>query len=346
MDGYSIKSVSTGKELIISNFGGSCLLLYNFESQEFFLVNLDSYESINSILTVEKSIIKNLSVIRKYPPGDLILIGSKLFVGQTFSEFTLAVDVSSREIVKRIPTGGEGEFAYSPKNNELYFASNTRNIFYIINPSSYKFEAIQYPESSLYIGSVFCHPESGLIYLGLHRTGKRYGFLQIDEKDTIANSFIAIYDPVKRVYIKNIELVVDESDKLERCWPSSMVYDESNRKIYVGMLGSPKNIYLIDTESNVLSGHIQSKPNKKKNQYVDSLSLALYKEYIISVNRSNYELAFIDKNTLEPSINLPLGGKDNGPRHICIEDDQAYISHWEYDGIIIVDLEKVINLLP
>jgi hypothetical protein len=125
------------------------------------------------------------------------------------------------------------------------------------------------------------------------------------------------------------------------------VYEPSNKLLYIGMLGSPKNIYLFNTEKNQIIDFIQTSPNSKnKKDHVDSLSLAFYKDYLLSINRSNYELAVIDLNTLQHLLSVPLGGTGNGPRHICIHNEQAYISHWEYAGIIAVDLHKLIELIP
>lgn len=107
------------------------------------------------------------------------------------------------------------------------------------------------------------------------------------------------------------------------------------------------NLVVFDTEKNQVLDFIKISPNSKnKNDYVDSLSLAFYQDYLLSINRSNYELVVIDRNTLQHLVSVPLGGTGNGPRHICLHHDQAYISHSEYAGIISVDLHKLLELLP
>lgn len=337
--GYSTQSVATNDQLIISNFGSNCLLFYKFEDKQFTPLNLDSHEAGDLALLSERKRSRGSPVIRRYPPGDMIIAGAKLFVGQVFSEFVVVIDLRSREIIKRIPVGGEGKFAYSHKHDRVYFASNTANAFFVIDPTTYKFETVPYPEPSLNAGAAFCHPDSGLAYLGLHRTSKRDRSRRPGEVPSEANSFISIYDPSKGKYVSQVELAVNGEDKLERCWTTSMMYASSEDLLYIGMLGSPTNIYLFDTGKNQVSDFIRSPPNgRNKNDYADSLSLAFYKHYLFSVNRSNYELAVIDRITLQHLTSIPLGGTSNGPNHICVHEDRAYISHSEYDGLIAVNL--------
>jgi hypothetical protein len=346
-DGYPIQSIATDEQIIISNFGDSCLLFYDFNDKEFITVNLDSYEAVNLASLSEKKKFGKSPVIRKYPPGDILLVDNKLFVGQIFSEYLVVIDLNSKEIIKRISVGGEGELTYCYRNKLIYFASNNLGRFFIIDPASYRFKAIPYPEPSLHIGTIFCHPETGLLYIGLHRTKTRDVGRQYGEEPDEANCFIATYDPLEGKYISHIELEVDEEDRLERCWTSSMAYDCHKKLLYIGMLGSPKNIYIFDTEKQQIVDFIKASPNSKnKKDHVDSLSLAFYQDYLLSINRSNYELAVIDRNTLQHLVTVPLGGTGNGPRHIYVLDDQAYISHSEYAGIIHIDLHSLLKLIP
>lgn len=159
VDGYPIQSIATNGKIIISNFGDSCLLFYNLNNKEFINVNLDSYEAGNLASLSEKKKFGKSPVIRKYPPGDILLVDNKLFVGQIFSEYLVVIDLNSREIIKRISVGGEGKFAYCHRNKVIYFSSNNLGKFFISDPVSYRFKAIHYPEPSLHIGTTFCHPE-------------------------------------------------------------------------------------------------------------------------------------------------------------------------------------------
>jgi hypothetical protein len=346
-DGYPAQTIAVDEQLIISNVGSRCLLFYKLQDKKFKIINLDNYEAGNLALLSEKKKFGKAPVIRNYPPGDMILVGNKLFVGQIFSEFILVIDLNSKEVVKRIPVGGDGKFSYCYVNNLVYFASRSLGVFFVINPVSYQFKAVPYPEPSLNIGSTFCHPESGLFYIALHRTNARDLARSNGEDFDEANCFIIVYDPLENKYNSYVSLEIDENDRLERCWASSIVYDCHSKILCIGMLGSPKNIYIFDTLTNQISNFIATIPNSKnKNDHVDSLSLALYQDLLISVNRSNYELEIIERHTMQHLISVPLGGTGNGPQHICIFNYYAYISHSEYAGVIRVDLNRLLKLIP
>ena len=189
-DGYPTQTIAVEDQLIIGNFGASCLLVYKLREKGFDNINLDSYEAGSLALLSEKKKFGKAPVIRKYPPGDMILVGSKLFVGQVFSEFVVVIDLNSKEVIRRIPVGGEGKFDYCSANNLLYFTSNNLGVFFIIDPINYQFKAVPYPEPSLHIGSTFCHPESGLFYIALHRTNTRDLDRSNGEELDEANCFI------------------------------------------------------------------------------------------------------------------------------------------------------------
>jgi DNA-binding beta-propeller fold protein YncE len=71
----------------------------------------------------------------------------KLFVGQVFSEFVLAIDIETHSIIKRItvPGGGEGAIAASSDGRYIYFASNRVNRLFIIDGATYEYQEVDYP---------------------------------------------------------------------------------------------------------------------------------------------------------------------------------------------------------
>lgn len=339
---YSIKAISHNDALIVSNFGGKNILIIDPKERKVIdSIELDHYDASHLALPTEQRKFGNAPVIRKYPPGDIIVVNDKLFVGQVFSEFVLVIDLHSKVIIKRLAIGGEGKFMSSPQGDKVFFASNQSNAFFIINPLTYKVESVQYPEPELHTGAIFCNPESQLLYLGLHRTRRRDS-----KRYSGANSYIPIYDISKNEYVSEINLVIDENDEIERSWSASMVYSSEEKLLYTAMLGASKGIYLIDTEKNKIVGNIKIEPNpSNKHEHVDCLSQALYQNYLLSINRSNYELAVIDRKSKQKAIAIPLGGTGNGPQDVCVVSDKAYISHSEYEGLIVVDLQKIIALI-
>ena len=73
--------------------------------------------------------------ILQHPPGNIAVADGKLFVGQVFSEYVLAIDIDSQSIIKRIalPGGGEGAIAASPDGRHIYFGSNRVPKLFVID---------------------------------------------------------------------------------------------------------------------------------------------------------------------------------------------------------------------
>jgi hypothetical protein len=82
--------------------------------------------------------------ITSYPPGSMTVADEKLFVGQVFSDFVLAVDLDTSAIVKRIvlPGGGEGSLTSSADGRAVYFASNRVPCLFIIDSATYELTAL------------------------------------------------------------------------------------------------------------------------------------------------------------------------------------------------------------
>ncbi|WP_420631865.1 hypothetical protein [Candidatus Leptofilum sp.] len=346
-NGYASQTLIYRDQLVISNFGSSSLSFYNLEEKHFSKMTLDSYEPEALGLVPERRGPDNPPTIRYFPPGDIMMVGDKLFVGQTFSEFVVVIDLATKQIVKRIGVGGEGKLAYCKKSGLVFFASNNLDHLAIINPKDYRFRIVSYPEARLRVGAISCHPETGMIYIGLHRTSKTDKVQRLGERLDVPNSFVAVYDPIREQFISKIDLVLEGDDKWERGWPCAMALAKKGHLLYVGMLGLSKNILVIDLHMNKVVKFIHTQPKiKNKRRGVDTLSLALHDNYLFAVNRANFELAIYDRNDLIHQLSLPLGGVNNGPSHISVSGNHAYISHSEYDGVIDIDLSAVIDMIP
>jgi DNA-binding beta-propeller fold protein YncE len=108
-------------------------------------------KTIESIIDLDKYEVASNSVngraISQYPPGEMACADGKLFVGQVFSEFLLAIDIETQSVVKRIivPGGGEGAIAASQDGGRIYFASNRVNRLFIIDSATYEYQEVDYP---------------------------------------------------------------------------------------------------------------------------------------------------------------------------------------------------------
>ena len=347
-DGYASQTLIYKEQLIISNLGASNLLFYELKKKQFIKrITLDSYEPEALGLMPDRMKLGEPPVIKNFPPNDIVLVGNKLFTEQSFSEFVVVIDLASNNIVKRIGVGGEGKLAYCNKFNSVYFASNKNNYFAIISPKDYLFKLISYPESELRVGTIFCHPGASSIYLGLHRTSKLDNLQRSGKGVDIPYSFVVVYNPLEEQFISKIELVVESDDKWERGWPCAMAFDEKSGMLYVGMLGLSKNILVIDVSTNKIVKFVKTQPNNRsKRAGVDTLSLALYDKYLLAINRANFEMAVYDRNDLTHKLSVPLGGVNNGPRHITVFENHAFVSHSEYNGVIDIDLVAVLDMIP
>ncbi len=304
-------------------------------------IALDSFEAAYPTPSREKNNTALERAIRRYPPGNSVVANGKLFVGQVFSEFVLVIDLAAQVIVKRVAVGGEGSLAASPDGRKVYFASNQETQFYIIDTDTYEFEVISYPDAGRGCLSVLAHPTKEVLYLGIQRGGSIKGKMVGG-----GNSFIAVYNLVSRSYVAHIySAEIFDGDISDDSMPFSMAFLPEENLLYVGMLQSRRGIYLIDTEKNEIVDHIPFEPNSENSHFkwVDPISVTPYKEYLLSLNRNNYELAVLDRRSCKQVAVVALGGSGNGPQSVVVVDDEAIIAHAEYDGLLIVDLLQLLS---
>jgi hypothetical protein len=293
-------------------------------------IDLDNYEAFSPTT--------NTREIRRYPPGSMAIADSRLFLGQIFSEFMLVIDIATKSIVKRImiPGGGEGSIASSQDGRYIYFASNKENSFFIIDSATYEYKGVPYPRGGRGSMSLLAHLKKPHLYIGIQRGGILNG-----KSYPGGNSFLAVYDLARKTYIKNIYLAEIIDSTSDNSTPASLLYDEDHH-IYVGMFQSNKGIYKINDETLEITENIEFKPNKfnKHFSWVDPLSLALYKNSIISLNRNNRELVLIDKKSAQISRSLYLGEAPNGPQDVVAYGNEAIVSYPERNGLLFIKLES------
>jgi hypothetical protein len=280
--------------------------------------------------------------IRSYPPGNMVVVDGKLFVGQVFSDFVLVIDVETRAIVKRIfvPGGGEGELTSSPDKTKVYFASNRASQFYIIDSATYEFETIPYPRGGRGSGSILTDANGELLYLGIQRGGQLHG-----KSYWGGNCFLAVYDLRQKVYRAELYLAETDGQYSDDSTPVCLTLDAANCLLYVGMFQSMRGICCVDTENYQLVGNIAFEPNGKSPyfKWVDPLVQKLYLDYLLSINRNNYELVAISRQSRATVQTLSLGEAPNGPNDMIVVEDEAIITYPARNALIFVDLH---NMFP
>ena len=298
------------------------------KSVESFIL-LDKYEAPSSLY--------NHRVIDQYPPGEMACADGKLFVGQVFSEFILAIDIDTQSIVKRIivPGGGEGAIAASRDGRWIYFASNRVNRLFIINSATYEYQEVDYPTGGRGSLCVLPHPSKPLLYVGIQRGGSLNG-----RSYSGGNCFLATYDLAERSYTGNLYLAEIGNGRSDDSTPICLTYDEDEGCLFAGMFQSRRGICCIDEQGDEILANIRFVPNASNKHFpwVDPLSQALYRDKLLSVNRNNCELVILDKCSGRIESSIFLGDAPNGPRAVVVVDDSAIISYPERRGLIFHNL--------
>ena len=292
-------------------------------------IHLDKYEAPSSF--------HNHRVIDQYPPGEMACADGKLFVGQVFSEFILAIDIDTQSIVKRIivPGGGEGAIAASRDGRWIYFASNRVDRLFIINTATYKYREVDYPTGGRGSMCVLPHPSKPLLYVGIQSGGSLDG-----RSYSGGNCFLATYDLDQHSYTGNLYLAEIEDGRSDKSKPICLTYDEDEGCLFAGMFQSRRGICRIDEQGREILANIRFAPNvsNKHFPWVDPLSQALYGDKLLSVNRNNRELVILDKRSGRIESTIFLGDAPNGPRAVVVVDDSAIISYPERRGLIFHNL--------
>ena len=251
----------------------------------------------------------------------------------------LAIDIATKSIVKRlvIPGGGEGSIASSSDSRNVYFASNKENCLFIIDSATYEYERVPYPNGGRGSMSILAHPYEPYLYIGIQRGGTLNG-----RSYPGGNSFLAVYDLANQKYIKNIYLAEIRDNRSDDSTPACLLWD-GDHYIYVGMFQSNKGICKIDEETLEIVQNISFEPNKynKYFTWVDPLSLALFRNSVISLNRNNRELVLVDKQSREISRSIYLGEAPNGPRDVVVYGNEAIVSYPERHGLIFINLKNI-----
>jgi DNA-binding beta-propeller fold protein YncE len=320
-----------GEVLISANWGSGSLSIINPKKRTVIrTIDLDNYET--------KSLDSGDRVIRKYPPGSMAIAEGRLFVGQVFSEFLLVIDIETQSIVKRIhiPGGGEGELTVSPDEKTIFFGSNKENQFYKIDSATYQLDTILYPSGGRGCMSIAVHPNGRFLYIGIQRGG-----VLNEMSYSGGNCFLAVYDLERKSYLTTIYLAEVYSGQSDDSTPACIAVDPDGERIYIGMFQSKRGICVIDANSHEIVCDIRFHKNKHNEnfEWVDPLSVKVFKNYILSLNRNNCELVVLDKVAHKQIKSFYLGSAANGPRDIELFDDEVVVSYPEKNGLIFLSLE-------
>jgi hypothetical protein len=316
--------------VFVGNWGtGNIAIVDPFKKSIATTINLDKYEGAAKP--------DGSRTIRQYPPGDMACADGKLFVGQVFSDFVLAIDIATQSIVKRIPIpgGGQGAITASRDGRYIYFASNKENRFFVIDSATYQYQEIDYPPGGRGSLCVLSHPSKPLLYIGIQRGGNLNG-----RSYSGGNSFLATYDLQQHRYVGYLYLAEITNGRGDDSTPICLTFDEDEKCLFVGMFQSKRGICRVDENGTRIEADFRfaTTADNKHFTWVDPLSQALHRNRLVSVNRNNCELVTLDKRSGEILDAVYLGNALNGPRAVVVIGDTAIVSYPERQGLIFHNL--------
>jgi DNA-binding beta-propeller fold protein YncE len=310
--------------LYVSCFHGANLSVVETRSHRTALqVHLDAYESDTGPRGDEPGA-PGRRQVHLCPPGDLIAASGKLFVGQVFSDALVVFDAATMWVVKRIPIAGEGYFAASPDGKTVYFASNAKDEFYVIDTASYRFRAVPYPAGGRGIGAAAVSPDGKRLYLGIQRGGTAPdGKLRAG-----GNCFLAVYDLERQRYAGTVYLAQllpsgDSDDGI----PRKLLFSADGRRLYAGMAQSLAGLYVIDAAALKVERNIAFAPSGKNKSFawVDPVGLATYRGWLLVANRNNGELVVLDDSSSRPLARLSFADEGRGVGTVVVGGDRIYL---------------------
>jgi hypothetical protein len=251
-------------------------------------LRLDAYETYR--IDPKKGEVRE---IRQAAGGDLVLASGKLFVGQVFQGSLLVVDEATFTPVKRLPLGGEGCLAASKDGKTVFFASNTKAEFHIIDTKTYEHRTIAYPPGGRGIGCLAVSPDGQRLYLGIQRGGKTRDGKQLSG----GNCFLAVFDLAKQDYAGTVFLAQKRPDGAgDDAVPTSFAFSPDGQRLYIGTLQSEAGVLVVDTEKLELLKNISFSSNHQAPPFpwVDPLSVAVYDRWLLVAVRHNREVAVVD----------------------------------------------------
>jgi sugar lactone lactonase YvrE len=285
-------------------------------------VHLDAYESVTGPGADGRGAARR--EVHLCPPGDLIATEGKLFVGQVFSDSLVVFDPATMWVIKRLPIAGEGYFAASPDGKAVYFASNAKGEFYVIDTDSYRFRAVPYPAGGRGIGAVAVSPDGKRLYLGIQRSGTAP-----DGKARAGgNCFLAAYDLESQRYAGTVYLAqLLPSGESDDGIPRKLLFSADGRRLYAGMAQSLAGLYVIDPAALKVERNIFFAPNGKNKSFAwaDPVGLATYRGWLLVANRNNRELVVLDGSSYRALARLSFADEGRGVGAVVVGGDRIYL---------------------
>jgi DNA-binding beta-propeller fold protein YncE len=275
--------------------------------------------------------------VRRAAGGDLVLADGKIFVGQVFQGTLLVVDRETFTPVKRLPLGGEGRLATGKDGRTVFFASNLKDEFYIIDTRTYEHRTVAYPPGGRGIGCLAVSPDGRRLYLGIQRGGRRRDGGQLSG----GNCFLAVYDLVQQGYAGTVFLAQKRADGGgDDGLPTSLAFSPDGDRLYIGTFQSEAGVLVVDTHKLELVGNIPFRSNRQALvPWVDPLSVAVYDRWLLVAVRRNQEVAVVDLARHQLAARI-THSEPVGLEHVVVRDGHIYL----FAGSSVISVVKGADL--
>jgi hypothetical protein len=274
-----------------------------------------------------------LAVDPKFCVGSMAVAGDKLFVAQLFSDFLLIYDLRTRELLQKLPVGGEGALAASPDGRHVYFGSNKESAFAIIDAATYEYRKIAYPKIPSGIGRgclvAKVAPDGAKLYLGIQRP----------------TPFLAVYDLRENRYEKLVHLYEPEWEDDEGTKTgivADLAFSDDGKLLFVAMFQSVRGIFVVDCTTHEIQSNITFESRHKTFRWADPIGLTTYGDKLVAVVRHRHELALLSPER-KVVATVPLGGKHDGPTKVLVLGHTAIVSHGEHKALLFVNLREALR---
>ena len=188
----------------------------------------------------------------------MVRADGKLFVGQVFSEFVLAIAIDTQSIVRRImvPGGGEGAIAASRDGRYIYTSRAIGRTAYLLLPA---------PRTST--KSLITQQADGAACVFFRIRQSRCSTSVSSEAENLngtsyvgGNCFLATYDLTELRSINNLYLAEVENGRSDDSTPICLTCDEDGC-LFVGMFQSKRGICRIDEHGReILANFLSRQP--------------------------------------------------------------------------------------
>lgn len=333
LEGVNVNTIETegGVENIVRNekytiigcWNPNKLIVLNYSLNKVTELELDTFFNVN------------LQEHRVCSPGEMVIVGNKLIVDQSFGENLLVYDLNTFKIIHRIPIGGEGKLIKSNDESKLYYYARKKKKLFQININDFAYHSLKLPKD-VWVNSMGISQDGQKLYLGIN---KKVDTPEKPEK----TSGILIYDVEKKKYTSEISLETELPMGLLDTYkvPYRIIENQNTGQLYIGMFQAYAGLKIIDLyEQNSVEDIIFKPKGHSTRHWANPLFMNIYRNWLICANRENHELIMINLKDWKKAISIPLGF---APQPMTLKNDQLIIGDEKGKRLLLINIDELIE---